>query len=156
MTTTRRAVGLLFLLSALCGLAGLLLAAALRRKTKKRLEGDGKMARACMYRAILLVSLGKEKLDGLWSDRVELEGRVSKLAETLRNQRGVRHIEAVIIQNWRSDSQGINRAPWKPAGALVFIESQSESGLQKIIDNIWNVAEEFDQEVMELNGIDSW
>ncbi len=85
-----------------------------------------------------------------------LELKVSELAEALRNQRGVRHIEAVIIQNWRSDSQGIDRAPWRPAGALIFIESKDEAGLQKAIDNIWNVAQKFDQEIMVLNGIDSW
>lgn len=153
---TRRAVGLLFLLSAFCGALALVLAAALRWKLKKRLEGDGKMTHACMCRAILLVSLGKEKVDRLWSNRAILERRVSELAEALRNERGVRHIEAVIIQNWRSDSKGLDRAPWRPAGALIFVEAKDDAGVERAIENIWDKAKLFDQDVMVLNGIDSW
>lgn len=148
--TTRRAVGLLFLLSALCGLLGLLLAAASRWKAKTRLEGDGKMAQST-FRAIVLVSLGDQKIRELERGGADaLRKKATALAKALRPLRGVRFIEGVVaFPSVRIDSHDI-KAPWRPAGAIIGLEARSEIRLQENIKSIWDESKSFDQDIVVL------
>ena len=114
-----------------------------------------------IHKAIVLVSLGQQKvaanLEG--GKREELKKKLLPMAKDLRSQPGVRHIEGILIQNWRSDSEGIARAPWKPAGALIVLEARDEERLQKRISNLWDAAKKYDQEIMvlePLGDLDSW
>ncbi len=121
----------------------------------------GKVAQMCTYKAIVLVSLGQQKVVGLLDGirREELKKKLLPMAKDLRNQPGVRHIEGILIQNWRSDSQGIAQAPWKPAGALIGLEARDEKRLQDRISNLWDVAKKYDQEIMvlePLGDVDMW
>ncbi len=112
-----------------------------------------------VFKAVVLVSLGQQKVKSLLSDRPALEKRLSEMAKELRNQRGVRYIEGVFIRDWRSDAQGIEKAPWKPAGALVVLEARDEKRLQENIKTMWDVAKRFDQEIMvlePLGDVDMW
>ncbi len=114
-----------------------------------------------VYRAVVLISLNQGKADGLAREGAEvLRRRVTDLAAELRRQRGVRHVEAVLYADWRDDLNEFKdwkkQPPWRPRGALVFLEDKDEGQLSKNIDAIYGVAKKFDQTLMRLTPIDGW
>ncbi len=111
-----------------------------------------------VYRAVVLVSLNQKKADGL--DQLALRRRVMELAAALRSQRGVRLVEAVLYADWKDEfgefKELKGQPPWRPRGALVFLEDKDEGQLSKNIDAIYGVAKKFDQTLMRLTPIDGW
>ncbi len=116
-----------------------------------------------IHRVVLLVSLGDAKVNELRKKK-KLETSIRNMARTLRRRRGVRHIEAVAFRNWREGTRISNdRAPWKPHGALIFVEADTEDHLTRAIETIWGVASKFAQGLdpdeargIEINSADSW
>lgn len=103
------------------------------------------------YRAVLLISMAQTKA-GL--SREKLKKQIAKVVPSLRNQRGVRHVEPVLFYGWRDDV-GKTPVPWRPNGALVFVQSSDQNELKTNIGRIYKAAEGLDQEMVVMGDLDS-
>jgi hypothetical protein len=131
------------------------------------------MEHAPVYKAVLLISLGNRD-----------PRKLRRLAYTVRNMPGVRHIEAVTFRAWKAIPDGTlvfvprtekrrptvqasrrspESTPWEPFGVVVVLESKADARcrdtmLQKLIDDIIRAATKVDKcpQVMMFNGADAW
>ncbi|MGH2372160.1 MAG: hypothetical protein ACRDIC_01595 [bacterium] len=106
------------------------------------------------YGAVLLVSMDQQKTM-MW-DRDRRRELIAKVVPSLRCLPGVRHVEAVLFQDWK-DAAG-KPAPWMPNGALIFVQAGNPQKLEMRIQTIFGAAAGLDQEmiVMErLGDLDS-
>ncbi len=111
----------------------------------------------CLYKAVVLVSIGQAKLATLSGK--QLGDKLTRLATDLRSQQFVRQIEVIALKDWKDAANPkatVKNAPWKPYGAFLVIEAADENSLNKAIDAIFNAAKRVDQEVMTLDVLDNW
>lgn len=119
------------------------------------------------YRAIVIVSIHTRKAEELYRNRDEkgLRQRAKEMAVALRNQKGVRHTEAVVLNRWWPDPptprdphkpQPPTAAPWKPCGALVVVEADNAEALEGYVGLVLKAAKAVDQNAMEFFGTDNW
>ena len=109
------------------------------------------------FKAVILISLNQEKVNKLSPE--ELQRRTHKMAKAIRCEVGVRQVEGVQFFHWRAGPGGTPNAPWKPHGALVFLEARNPDRLGERIHNIFQVVSHLDQEMMvlePLGDLDSW
>ncbi len=117
----------------------------------------------CFYRAILLFSLRRDKVEKGASE--ELGKSAVNMARGLRNFQGVKHVEAVGFNRWEADPRDPRKAdphdprsvPWKPWGVLLFVEAANPGELKEYVGKIWDAAAtQFDPDRMELDPMDSF
>jgi hypothetical protein len=119
------------------------------------------------YRAVLIVSINAKKADDLYrrDDPKALRAKAVEMARRLRAQGGVRHTEAVVLNRWWPDPatpdsphrpQPPTAAPWKPCGALVVVEADSDRTLEEYVRRVLEAAKAVDQNAMEFLGTDNW
>lgn len=111
-----------------------------------------------IHRAVVLISLSQEKIKTLANEK-RLRPQILRMARALGSQRGVRHVEAVEFVEWKPDPKDPKEpkeAPWRPFGALLFVEALDERTLNQYIDIIMRRAADFDQTLMRLNPMDSF
>jgi hypothetical protein len=111
-------------------------------------------------RAVLVISIGQAKIDRLRERRDEkrLLETIRKLAQLVREQDGVREVQAVTFAGW-ADKAARGREPeppWTPYGVVVTVEATGQDELSGHIDNIFRQASTIDQEMMTMNGLDNW
>ncbi len=111
----------------------------------------------CLYKAVMLVSIGQAKLAKL--EGKQLSDKLKELATKLRSQQFVRQIECIALKDWKDAANAkatIDNAPWKPYGAFLVIEAADENSLNKAINDIFAAAKQVDQEAMTLDVLDIW
>lgn len=106
------------------------------------------------HRAILVVSVGQEKVQSL--SKTQLLEKIRVLAKSLRAVSGVREVHAVQFTGWRDASRRLKRAPWTPHGAVVTVEASGRDALKRNIEHVWAAATKVDQEMMEFTPVDNW
>ncbi len=112
------------------------------------------------YRAVLLISMTQKKAGLSREERRRrlANPRVVQDLRKIRSLSGVRHVEPVLFHGWRDDPGEFRDAPWKPNGALIFVQSDDQNKLKKRIGEIYKAAARLDQGmvVMEpLGDLDS-
>lgn len=117
-------------------------------------EGVEKMAGECFYRSILLISVRPEKAKD--PKRYPLRQIAVDMATRLRAHPGVRHVEAIGFADWQPDPAEKREPPWKPWGALLFVEAGSAEKLEDYVRDIFSMMEKFDPDRMRLSPMDSF
>ncbi len=121
------------------------------------------MSGNCFYRAILLFSLRRDKVEKGSSE--DLRKAAVKMARGLRNFPGVKHVDAVGFNRWEADPRDLRKTnprdprsvPWKPWGVLLFVEATDPRDLKDYVGKIWETAAtKFDPDRMQLDPMDSF